>query len=95
MRLRHGVPDEHYAHRNCIPNAGTRLPASASIWWVRKWMLHENRIPIHYIKRQVFWGGQKIACHLSTVEVGLEMGGASNTGCVRTSTAFGGERSRT
>jgi len=23
------------------------------------WKAHENRIPIHYIKRQVFWGGRR------------------------------------
>jgi len=61
MRLRHGVPDERNAHRNRIPNAGTQLPADASILWGNEMDAYENRIPIHYIKRDTFWVGRDFA----------------------------------
>ena len=34
---------------------GTRPHGAANCG---EWMLHENRIPIHYSKRYAFWGGQ-------------------------------------
>ena len=37
--------------------AGTRLPADASILWGNEMDAYENRIPIHYIKGHTFWGG--------------------------------------
>ncbi len=59
---------------NDVEEAGTRLPADASILWGNEMDAYENRIPIHYSKRHPFWVGQR-GCgsgaekHLSAVGV--------------------------
>ncbi len=67
---------------NDVEQAGTQLPADASILWGNEMDAYENRIPIHYSKGYAFWEGRVIlaisrACSRNVILVNAR-GGRDN-----------------